>query len=128
MSKFMILHLEDDLSLKETVYELLSAVEPDSDLYQFTNSDDAIHFIDENGQDIGVYLLDVRVPGSTDGIGVARRIREREISSPIVFMSAYQRPSQDVLNEDLHYEWINKPWSVERLIDVLERARGQQSQ
>jgi FixJ family two-component response regulator len=123
MTRSIILHLEDDIALKETMYELITTIEPDSEVHQFTNSDDALAFVDQQGDDISIFLLDVRVPGSTDGIGVARRIRERGIQSPIVFMSAYQRPTPDVLDDSLRFEWINKPWAVEKLIQALELAR-----
>lgn len=124
-SQYLILHLEDDISLKETVGELLAAVEPDSQVQQFTNSDDAIDYISRHGNQVDLYLLDVRVPGHTDGIGVAKQIREYNHSGTIVFMSAYPKPDTSVLSDDIRYEWINKPWSVERLLDVLERAKGQ---
>ncbi|MBE0690137.1 MAG: response regulator [Anaerolineae bacterium] len=124
MGKFMILHLEDDPALKETVMELLMMLEPDSEVHQFTNSDDALRFIESGGSQINVFLLDVRVPGQTDGIGVAKRIRALNIDSPIIFMSAYQRPAGTDLNDTLNFEWIKKPWSVEQLIGILERAHA----
>ncbi len=120
---YLILHLEDDISLKETVGELLSAVEPDSEVHQFTNSDDAISFIDQKGGDIDLFLLDVRVPGATDGIGVARHVVEQGSKGTIVFMSAFQKPTPQEMG-DMKYEWVNKPWAVEKLLEVLERAKG----
>jgi len=122
-SQYLILHLEDDIALKETVGELLAAVEPQSEVQQFTNSDDAIAYIAQHGNQVDLYLLDVRVPGQTDGIGVAKRIRERNHQGKIVFMSAYPKPDVNILNDDINYEWINKPWTIERLLDVLERAK-----
>lgn len=125
-SQYRILHLEDDIALKETVGELLAAVEPDSEVHQFTNSDDAIHFIDQHGADIDLYLLDVRVPGTTDGIGVARHVVSHGSTGTIVFMSAFQKPSPQELT-DIPYEWVNKPWAVEKLLEVLERSKGSAS-
>lgn len=125
-SRYLILHLEDDISLKETVGELLSAVEPESEVHQFTNSDDAISFIDEKGSEVDLFLLDVRVPGSTDGIGVARHVVELGNTGSIVFMSAFQKPSAQEMGS-MKYEWINKPWAVEKLLEVLERAKGHMS-
>jgi DNA-binding NtrC family response regulator len=122
-SRYLILHLEDDVSLKETVGELLSAVEPDSEVHQFTNSDDAISFIDQNGGKIDLFLLDVRVPGKTDGIGVAKHVVENGNTGSIVFMSAFQKPALGEMG-DMKYEWVNKPWAVEKLLEVLERAKS----
>lgn len=125
-SRYLILHLEDDISLKETVGELLSAVEPESEVHQFTNSDDAISFIDQKGGDIDLFLLDVRVPGTTDGIGVARHVVDRGDRGSIVFMSAFQKPAAQEMG-GMNYEWVNKPWAVEKLLEVLERAKGHMS-
>jgi len=124
MGKFMILHLEDDPALKETVMELLTMLEPDGEVHQFTNSDDALRFIETEGRKINIFLLDVRVPGQTDGIGVAKHVRAMNIGSPIVFMSAYQRPATADLSDTPNFEWVKKPWSVEQLIRILERAHG----
>lgn len=124
MGKFMILHLEDDPALKETVLELLTMLEPDGEVHQFTNSDDALRFIDAEGSRINVFLLDVRVPGQTDGIGVAKHVRAMDINSPIVFMSAYQRPATADLSGTSNFEWVKKPWSMEQLIGILDRVHG----
>ena len=122
MNRFLILHLEDDPSLKATMLELLTTVEPDSEVQQFTNSDDAVRFI-ETESPVDLFLLDVRVPGSMDGIGVAKHIRSLGIHAPIVFMSAYSRPGIDVLDDEIDFRWVHKPWPVEKLIELLEEVR-----
>jgi DNA-binding NtrC family response regulator len=123
-SHYLILHLEDDIALKETVGELLAAVEPDSEVHQFINSDDAMQYVQSNGTNIDIYLLDVRVPGAVDGVGLARRIRQQSLTGAIIFMSAYSKPDASQMVGITHYEWIKKPWSIDQLLEALERAKA----
>ncbi|MCA9904875.1 MAG: response regulator [Anaerolineae bacterium] len=122
MKKLLILHLEDDLALKDTVFDLLSVLDPESEVIQFTNSDETLQYIEKSGAEVDLFLLDVRVPGQMDGIGVAKRIRSLAIGSRIVFMSAYQRPSTSELSDSLDFQWIKKPWSIDQFSRLLQQA------
>jgi DNA-binding response OmpR family regulator len=121
-NKLFIMYLEDDISLSETLKDLLIALNPDVEVTQFTNGDDAAKYVQNNCDDIRLFLLDVRVPGSVDGIGVARKIREVGCEGDIVFMSAFPQPDPSVLSRDLKFRWLNKPWNIEDIMEVMETA------
>ncbi|MCL4246879.1 MAG: response regulator [Anaerolineae bacterium] len=124
MRRLLILHLEDDLALKDTVLDLLTVLEPESEVVQFTNSDDTLRYIEKSGAEVDLFLLDVRVPGEMDGIGVAKRIRALHIDSRIVFMSAYQRPSTSELSDSLDFQWVKKPWTIDQFTRLLEQTHA----
>jgi DNA-binding NtrC family response regulator len=116
-----ILHLEDDLSLRDTFKDLLEIVVPDCDLVQFANSDDASAEITRGCGQYGLYILDVRVPGDVDGIGFAHRLHEHGCKGKIVFVSAYQKPD-DLSRSPFAYKWINKPWDLDDLVSIIRGA------
>lgn len=107
----LILHLEDEESLCEILRFSLSVAEPQPDLMQFMDSDSAIKYIDQHLSGIDLYLLDIRVPGSVDGIGVAEHIRKLGSTKPIIISSAFRKPESHLL-ERLNCKWMQKPWHV----------------
>jgi DNA-binding response OmpR family regulator len=106
-----ILHLEDDGPLREILAAALKAVEPTCEIYQFVDSDKAIQYALNNLQTIDLFILDIRVPGSIDGLEVARRVRGMNCSGAIVLTSAYRAPSPELIKE-LNCEWFPKPWHI----------------
>jgi DNA-binding response OmpR family regulator len=118
-----ILHLEDDGPLREILGVAIKAVEPECKLRQFIKSDDAMGYIKENTEAIDLFILDIRVPGSIDGLDVARRVRDLKCPGTIVLTSAYRPPDKTVI-AGLECEWFPKPWHIfETTSKVLEIAR-----
>lgn len=107
----LILHLEDDGPLREVMKIAMTTADPTIEFAQFINSDSALKFIEENKDRISLFLLDIRVPGSTDGMGVAEKIRELGVDRPIVITSAYRKPAKDHLDK-LGCQWMQKPWHI----------------
>lgn len=112
-----VLHLEDDGPLSDIFRLFFKNSAPNITLYQFSNSTDAIEFIKEHLDEIKVYILDMRVPGEVDGIGVARKIRELGSKRPIIIMSAFRQPPQEVLNE-FDGTWMSKP---SHLLNMMQK-------
>jgi DNA-binding response OmpR family regulator len=123
MSKLEILHLEDDPALRDILQFTFSNGEVDAELAQFVSSDEAVNYIRTNAPQIGLFLLDIRVPGSLDGIGVAEFIREVGNTAPVYVTSAYEKPEKDVL-ESLRCEWMAKPWNLQTLLDMVVELQG----
>lgn len=106
-----VLHLEDDGPLREILAAALKAVEPNCELQQFIRSDDALTHINQHGQVIDLFIIDIRVPGSQDGLQVAQKIRELKCPGAIVVTSAYRVPDPTLLKQ-LDCEWFPKPWHI----------------
>jgi DNA-binding response OmpR family regulator len=106
-----VLHLEDDIRLREILQVALRAAEPNLELKQYINSNDAVAYLEQHVHEIDLFILDIRVPGQFDGLEVAQMIRNMQCGAPIILTSAYQPPSPNLLME-LNSEWYPKPWHI----------------
>jgi hypothetical protein len=121
-----ILHLEDDGPLREILAAALRAVEPSCELHQFIKSDDALAYVRQHAQVIDLFIIDIRVPGSMDGLQMAHQVRELRAPGAMVLTSAYRVPDQDVLKK-LDCQWYPKPWHIiETSTKLLKLAYGKQ--
>lgn len=116
-----IVHLEDTRPLRDIFKATLTAIRPGCDIHQFMTSDDAITYIQEQGREVDLFVLDVRVPGSLDGLGVAELIKELGCTGAIVMTSAYMSPGRDQLST-LNAHWFQKPWQIEDVQEMLRLA------
>lgn len=85
-------------------------------------SAEAFLFQYEEERDFDILLLDIEM-GGMDGVELARRVRQRDDSVQIVFITGYA----DYISEGyevsaLHY--LTKPVDVGKLFQVLDRALG----
>ncbi|MBE0689490.1 MAG: response regulator [Anaerolineae bacterium] len=84
-----IVHLEDEIALLEGMRFVLEEIEPEAHVTQFAKSDTILDYIDEHCNEIALFILDIRVPGPVDGLGVARHIRKIGCHAVIIITSAY---------------------------------------
>jgi FixJ family two-component response regulator len=122
-----VVHLEDDGPLREILKVAFQATDPNLNLKQFVNSDEVVAHIKPNIQLIDLFVLDIRVPGSIDGLAVAHKIRELGSDAPIILTSAYRPPGREVV-ELLNLEWMSKPWHIMEIAQRLVKlARDQRA-
>jgi DNA-binding response OmpR family regulator len=117
-----ILHLEDEMTLCEIVHATLLILEPQCKLIQFQKSDDAVRYGLEHITELDLLLFDVRVPGSTDGIGAARLLRTLGYTRLLAFTSAFQPPEPSIVRE-LDCNWLPKPIGLAQMQMTLQAAR-----
>jgi DNA-binding response OmpR family regulator len=114
-----IVHLEDEKDLAEGLAFIIQEEAPDVTLSQFANSDEVIVYIDQHWRTIDLYILDVRVPGHLNGLGVAEYIRALGSQAVIVVTSAYDPPRQEIINT-LKIHYFRKPWDLpDNVIEML---------
>jgi hypothetical protein len=116
-----ILHLEDDGPLREILEVALKATAPTCEIHQFVNSDDALRYATENVQTVDLYILDVRVPGSMNGLQMAEKLRALDCPGVIVITSAYRAPDEAVLRRWLRM--VPKPGIFSRRQLTLTMAQ-----
>ena len=116
-----ILHLEDTRPLRDIFKATLTAIRPGCEIHQFMTSDDAVAYIQEHGADVDLFVLDVRVPGSMDGVSVAQLVNALGCTGAIVMTSAYMSPGRDQLTS-LNAHWFQKPWQIEDVQQMLRLA------
>ena len=67
-----------------------------------------------------LYILDIEMPGM-NGLKLAKSIREKDSRALFVFMTSYTRYMKDVFDV-VTFDFIEKPISDEKLLQILERA------
>jgi CheY-like chemotaxis protein len=122
-----VVHLEDDGTLQEILKVAFQATDPKVNLKQFISGDDVVEHIKPIVEEVDLFVLDIRVPGSIDGIEVARKIREWGSDAPIIMTSAYRAPDREMI-DSLSLEWMSKPWHImeisQRLITLARTQRA----
>ena len=67
-----------------------------------------------------LYILDIEMPGM-NGLKLAKSIREKDSRALFVFLPSYTRYMKDVFDV-VTFDFIEKPISDEKLLQILERA------
>ena len=67
-----------------------------------------------------LYILDIEMPGM-NGLKLAKSIREKDSRALFVFLTSYTRYMKDVFDV-VTFDFIEKPISDEKLLQILERA------
>ena len=67
-----------------------------------------------------LYILDIEMPGM-NGLKLAKSIREKDSRVLFVFLTSYTRYMKDVFDV-VTFDFIEKPISDEKLLQILERA------
>ncbi|MDU7556991.1 MAG: sigma-54-dependent Fis family transcriptional regulator, partial [Pseudomonas sp.] len=75
----------------------------------------------------GIVISDIRLPG-IDGLELLKRLKARDRSLPVVLITGHGDISIAVgAMRDGAYDFMEKPFSPERLVDVARRALEQRS-
>lgn len=67
-----------------------------------------------------LYILDIEMPGM-NGLKLAKSIREKDSRALFMFLTSYTRYMKDVFDV-VTFDFIEKPISDEKLLQILERA------
>lgn len=113
------------MTLRDIVRTTIMVLDPKTEVHQFEGSDETLRYVqqDDHCAAIDLFLLDVRVPGDIDGIGVAFRLRELGCRGLIAFTSAYAAPDSKTI-ASLDYVWLSKPVELNRMRSILKLARS----
>jgi CheY-like chemotaxis protein len=126
MPPMSVVHVEDERPLRDILGIAFRAAEPGINLHQFTSGDEALGYIEANGLDIDLFVLDIRLPGTMNGVQIAQKVRDLHLPGYIVLTSAYQAPDHDLLSA-LHSEYYPKPWHLFELTEKLLKYRMSKS-
>ncbi|MGD9169328.1 MAG: sigma-54 dependent transcriptional regulator [Candidatus Thiodiazotropha sp.] len=86
----------------------------------FEKAEEALQLIDE--QTSGIVISDIRLPG-IDGLTLLQRLQRMDATLPIILITGHGDISMAV--DAMHkgaYDFIEKPFSTERLVDTVRRA------
>jgi len=118
-----ILLVDDDSQVSETLAQLL---DPSEYKFHYVNDGDrALEAIDNAHADI--VLLDVNLP-SVSGLDVLKEIKARKDDIPVIVISGYVSTENAIkAMREGAYEYITKPFQVERLMMTISKAVGARS-
>lgn len=116
----MIVFIDDDTQILEVLNDFFS------DLYEVKTFDQpwqALRFIEDNKKLVKVCVLDYKMP-TANGIELAKKIRAVDPNIMIILMSGFvDFPTiEEHLKSRLIYQFINKPFVLERMAQTIETA------
>ena len=110
--------VDDDEDIRGSLRRLLAQVE--LNVVEFSNASDFLEAFDPAVS--GCLLLDIRMPG-VSGTELQRRMLQRDISLPIVFVTGHAdvETAVDCMKRGA-FDFIEKPFRAQRLLDTIQRA------
>jgi CheY-like chemotaxis protein len=105
--------VEDDPDLRELAGALLE--ETDLRVVECEDAEQALAFLNREGDTVAMMFVDVRLPGLLDGLDLVRRARRLWSEISIVVTSGYER-ARDMPDGVVY---MQKPWLA---LDVLMQA------
>ena len=114
----LVLLVEDDDKVRDVVRKQLSAL--GCAVLEAESGHEAADMV-ENIPAIALVLSDIVMPGGMDGRALARFVRRFRPEVPVVLMSGYADKA-DAGREDAEVPVLDKPFTQERLVEVLQAA------
>jgi two-component system OmpR family response regulator len=114
-----VLIVDDEASITDAVATALRY--EGFDTYEIASGRAAVAAIDEFRPDL--IILDVMLP-DLDGLAVARRLRDRRVPVPVIFLSAKDATEDKIAGLALGDDYVTKPFSLARVQTVLRRTQG----
>jgi CheY-like chemotaxis protein len=115
----VVLLVEDEWLLRMDAAEMIRSA--GFDVVEAENADHAIEILEVH-RDINVVFTDVQMPGSMDGLKLARAVRGRWPPIKIIATSGLVDVGEKDLPEGGRF--LGKPYSPEQLADVLRELIG----
>jgi DNA-binding response OmpR family regulator len=119
MAKQMML-IEDEDDLRTLLEEYLQ--DHGLTVISFGSADKALPYWEAHRDEVDLVLTDMRMPGTIDGIGLAREIRSHTDSRQpsIVMISGFEPPPRVMLEQLKINDFISKPFRISELSRLCE--------
>jgi CheY-like chemotaxis protein len=115
----VVLIVEDEFLLRMDAVDMIAAA--GFDVVEAANADEAIEIL-ESRPDITVVFTDIQMPGSMDGLKLARAVRGRWPPIKIIATSGHVDVSETDLPDGGRF--LSKPYSSNEVADVLRELTG----
>jgi DNA-binding NtrC family response regulator len=115
-----VLIVDDEALIRWSVAESLESA--GHEVLEAGSAAEALRLVDSGNHGIGVALLDLRLPDSSD-LGLLRRIRQTAPDCQIILMTAHG--TSDVLDEALRagaFAVLTKPFDMDSVVNLVDRA------
>ncbi len=109
--------VDDEILQIETMEEYLGELAPDAEIHYFLHPQEALNYLQDNSADIA--FLDIKMPGTLDGLGLAKEMKSIIPDIKIIFCTGYSEYALDAFR--LHADgYLCKPIMKDRLREELE--------
>ncbi len=115
-----VLLVEDDAEVAAFVEELLHSL--GHAVVRAASAKAALGAL-ADGREVGLVFSDIMMPGGTSGIDLAREIRQRQPTLPVLLTSGYAGAGAREA-EAMGIEILRKPYGIEDLRAAVARVRG----
>lgn len=116
MSKPIALIVEDEPLLMMHAVDIVE--DAGFDVLEAANADAAVAIL-ETRDDIQVVITDVQMPGSMDGVKLAKAVRDRWPPILIIVVSGHHKLQSGELPDDVTF--LSKPYSARQMHQALSR-------
>jgi DNA-binding response OmpR family regulator len=110
-----IMVVEDEHAIREVLVDVLT--DEGFEILEAETADAALPLLHR----VRLIVTDINLPGSLDGIALARAARERLPSIPIVFISGRPRTLHDARVVGDPSVFLQKPFSLRTLVSDVQR-------
>ena len=110
-----VLLVEDDPEVAALTRELLSSL--GFSVIHVSSPDAALGAL-ANSRAVDVVVTDIMMPGGVSGLQLAREIRRRHSSVPVLLTTGYVESASDM--RDNEFPLLLKPYSIDALADALK--------
>jgi len=115
-SRGVVLVVEDEPLVRMVAVDTIN--EAGYDTVEALTADEAIHIL-ESRKDIRIVFTDINMPGSMDGLKLARAIRDRWPPIELILTSAFRKPRAHDL--PARGVFLAKPYLPEALMETLHQ-------
>lgn len=119
MTNIRVALADDDQGMRTIMRKMIAKVEGFSLVGEADNGLDLMKLVEEKHPQ--VVFLDVEMPGMT-GVECARIIQDTDPATVLIFATAHDQYMGDAF-EVYAFDYLLKPFKVDRVIKTLERAR-----
>jgi CheY-like chemotaxis protein len=116
-----VLVVEDDEVLRMCATEVVADAGFSS--VEAANADEAFAIL-ENRSDIALLFTDIQMPGSMDGLDLARTVHDRWPAIKIILVSGRVKPSEH--ERPVNSRFFQKPFAMKQMIEGLQEMISSQ--
>ena len=110
-----LLLVEDDPAVGETICHMLQ--EAGYRCEWLSTGRAAVALVESGALSVDLFVIDVRLP-DISGTTLARQFTQGRPSTPVLFVSAYPEPT-DELMPNVHWAFLPKPFTSEQLCEAV---------
>jgi DNA-binding NtrC family response regulator len=111
-----ILIVDDDAAIRGTLYDLLSL---NYECHTASTAEQALQYLDVEKYD--AVLTDIAMTG-LDGVDLLKRVQLRDLDTPVILISGKGEEDAKRLIELGAFAYIKKPFKLEEIEQIVERA------